>query len=121
MRYLILCHNCSHGEIACDELREDQLCPYCQSVPGSYSDNGVEFCWLHRERLSDRYPMSRHSLFTEYAWRGHEWRFPNAKLYEAWEDELYDPTTTMGSYCRSCQNVLQEWLASRGMDDYAAE
>jgi hypothetical protein len=117
MRYLVRCHNCSsHGEIACDELREDLLCPRCKSVPGSYSDNGVEYCWLHREQMSGKYPMSRHAFFTEYAWRGHESRFPNAKLYEAWGDELDDRAATMDSYCRSCENALQEWLASLGDD-----
>jgi hypothetical protein len=44
MRYVVRCRCCSHGDIACDELRNDQRCPHCQSVPSTYTDRGEGFC-----------------------------------------------------------------------------
>lgn len=109
MRYVVRCHNCSHGDLPCDELRDDQRCPHCQSVPASYTVDGVEYCWLHREQLSGSYPISANSPFTEYTWRGHESQFPNAKLYEAFGNE---PTAGGGSFCPQCQALLEQWLAT---------
>ena len=110
MRFLVRCHNCSHGDIPCDELRANQRCPHCQSVPSSYCVNGQEFCWLHHEPLSAEYPVSANFLFSVYAWRGHRSKFPNARLFEAQGDEDIFGTST---YCPKCQEVLEEWLASR--------
>ncbi|MGH7135567.1 MAG: hypothetical protein ACREHD_07495, partial [Pirellulales bacterium] len=83
MRYLVRCHNCSHGEFRCAELDLDQRCPYCHSVPGSYVVDGLDHCWLHRVPFSGSYPISDTHFFTVYAWRGRESKFPNAKLFEA--------------------------------------
>jgi hypothetical protein len=97
----------------CDELRDDQRCPYCQSVPGSYTDDGDEFCWLHRERLAGEYPVADNHFFTTYAWRGHESRFPNAKLYEAYGDER---VAGMSPFCRKCQEILEQWRTNWEID-----
>lgn len=110
MRYVVLCHNCSHGELPCDELCSDQRCPHCGSAPASYADNGKAFCWLHREPLDGDYLVSAHFLFTTYSWRGHESMFPNAKLYEAHEGEKSDGT---GDFCCRCQEEYEKWLKSQ--------
>ncbi len=108
MRYLVRCHNCSHGDFACDDLRDDQLCPYCQSVPASYTDNGKEFCWLHREPIEGKYRVADNFLFTTYGWRGQTSRFPNAKLYEAYGNQQ---SNSFGAFCLKCQEVYEQWLA----------
>src|SRR5690349_403819 len=83
MRYLVRWSNCSRGEFLCAELRPDQRCPHCQSVPSSYVVDRVKHCWLHRVPFSGSYPVSNFHFCTTYAWRGHESKFLNAKLYEA--------------------------------------
>jgi hypothetical protein len=107
MRYLIQCQNCSHGGTACDELRDDQRCPHCQSAPSTYTENGEGFCWLHRERMTGEYQFLL-SFFTEYAWRGSESQFPNAKLFEAQAGERTD---LVNRYCCKCQEIFVQWLA----------
>jgi hypothetical protein len=106
-RYVVLCHCCSHGEIPCDELRDDQRCPHCQSVPYSYTDNGQDFCWLHREPLSGSYLISPNLFFTSYGWRGEEHRFPNAKLFEA---NGFEKSEHSGAFCPKCQEIYEVWL-----------
>jgi hypothetical protein len=110
MRYLIRCHNCSHGEIAFDSISAETVCPHCGSIPGSYCVDDQEYCWLHLTPIRAEYRISRLFLFTTYVWRGNEWRFPNAKLYEAGADE---EGTTAGHYCTKCQDLYEAWLAER--------
>src|SRR5687767_4940880 len=81
VRYTARCHHCTGQEVACDELRDDQRCPKCGSVPSSYEADGEVFCWPHRERMASRYPVSPDFLTTVYPWRGQSQRFPNAKLF----------------------------------------
>src|SRR5262245_40982268 len=64
MGIVVRCHNCSHGEFACDELRKGQRCPHCGSVPGSYCVDGTDFCWLHQEPISAQYSVSANNFFT---------------------------------------------------------
>jgi hypothetical protein len=106
VRFIVRCHNCTHGDLACEELRQDLRCPHCQSVPSSYSVDGEEFCWLHQEPLLPKYPFSLNWPFTEYAWRGHQSKFPNAKLYEAHEEE---EAFGMSSFCPKCQEAFDRW------------
>lgn len=103
----VLISKCSHGDVACDELREDQRCAKCHSVPGSYQVGDEEYCWLHRERLSSKYPVSANFLFRVYSWRGHESIFPNAKLYEVAGEQ----NDVMVAFCSMCQEVYERWLA----------
>ena len=65
------------------ELRDDLRCTKCGSVPSTYEVDGGHYCWPHRERMTDTYPVSAFFLTTVYAWRGHSHRFPNAKLFQA--------------------------------------
>ena len=118
MRYLVRCSNCSHSEFWCAELRPDQCCPHCQSVPGSYVIDGVDHCWLHRLPFSGSYLVSDIHLFTVYGWRGHESTFPYAKLYEASDSERASGTST---FCPGCQAEYERWLAAECQDDSAAE
>lgn len=110
MRYVILCRNCSHGEFGCDEIRCDVRCPHCHSIPGSYTDNGEVYCWLHREPILATYHVSDTYLFTTYGWRGRESAFPNAKHYETRGKERACGTST---YCCKCQQAYEEWTAEQ--------
>ena len=118
MRYLIRCHNCSHGEFFSEQLHADQRCPHCQSVPASYCVNGEEFCWLHHQPLSAKYSVSANFLFTVYAWRGQQSKFPNAKLFEAYGNE---ETFGMSSFCPKCQEAFEDWLAVLRVADVVPE
>lgn len=118
VRYVVHCYNCSHGEMPCDELQEDQRCPHCHSVPSSYTHNGKDYCWLHRELLSETYSIAANFLFKEYSWRGCQVEFPNAKLYEAALGEQVDG---MSCFCGKCQQVFDRWLANWELDDKVAE
>ena len=113
MPYLVRCSSCSHGEFWCAELRSDQRCPYCQSVPISYVADGVEYCWLHRMPLSGSYPVSDTHFFTVYGWRGHESQFPLAKLYQAGDTER---TCGMSPFCPGCQKEYERWCAAAPAD-----
>jgi hypothetical protein len=93
--------------VACDELRDDQQCPKCGSVPGSYDVDGEPHCWPHRQRMSSRYPVHSDFLFIEYIWKGgHAERFPNAKLYDGGTEEDH---FSMSPYCEECQRLYEEW------------
>jgi hypothetical protein len=118
MRYLVRCHNCSHGDFPCVKLFPDQRCPHCHSVPSSYSFDGEEFCWVHHQPLSAKYPMSANFLLTVYAWRGHESKFPNAKLYEA---HSADDISGRGSFCPKCQEAFERWLRTVCGDEDAEQ
>lgn len=102
----------------CDELLEDLRCAHCGSVPASYTSNGREFCWLHREPLSETYPISANFLFTVYSWRGHESDFPNAKLYEANSGEQTDGVS---QFCRTCQAAFERWFGQERLNGKVAE
>ena len=107
MRYVIKCHRCTGPEVICAELDDDQRCPTCQSVPGTYRIGEEDYCWLHREKMTLTYPVFPHFLFTAYAWRGEEWQFPNAKLFEAAGEE---GSFTMSVFCEQCQRLYEQWL-----------
>lgn len=118
MRYLVRCSNCSHGEFWCAELRPDQRCPHCQSEPGSYVIDSVEYCWLHRLPFSGSYLVSDSHFFTVYAWRGHEAKFRYAKLYEASDPQRASGTS---AFCPGCQAEYERWLAAQCQDDSACD
>jgi hypothetical protein len=94
--------------VECDELRDDQRCPKCGSVPSTYEADGEQFCWPHRERMASSYSVSACFLTTVYAWRGHSHRFPNAKLFEAGSRS---GVFGESPYCESCQRLYDEFLA----------
>lgn len=107
MRYVVHCHRCSHGEFACDELRDDLRCPHCQAMPARYSVDGEDFCFLHRLPLSGRYDWSANFLMVAYVWRGRESAFPNAKLYEAAPG---DPVWRTEGFCPQCQLAYDQFV-----------
>jgi hypothetical protein len=107
MPYFVHCHKCSHGDFGSDVLNDSVRCPHCGSVPARYTYDGIEYCWLHRVPISSRYTVAANFLFVEYVWRGHEYLFPNAKLYEADESEESHATT---SFCLKCQEAYEQWL-----------
>lgn len=76
-------------------------------MPASYTDNGKEYCWLHREPLDGAYPVFAHFLFAVYDWRGHSSKFPNAKLYEAYQGQETNGTAT---FCCKCQEEYESWF-----------
>ena len=108
MLYVVHCYMCSGEAVECDQLQDDQRCPKCGSLPSSYEAEEGSYCWLHRERMSDSYPVSAFFLTTVYTWRGHSHRFPNAKLFEAGSDG----TSGECVYCQSCQRLYDEFLAA---------
>jgi hypothetical protein len=85
-------------------------------MPISYVVDGVENCWLHHAPLVDTYPVSDCHFFTTYAWRGHESKFPLAKLYEASPGEQ---TSGSMAFCPDCQKEYERWTAEAGWNDVA--
>jgi ribosomal protein S27AE len=107
-RFIVRCHRCSHGDMPCNELRDGQRCPHCNSVLHSYSDNGREYCWLHREPMSGYRPYANF-LRTWYTWRGQQAGFPNAKLYELQGAEQAEIEML---FCPRCQELFEDWMAA---------
>jgi hypothetical protein len=103
--------------VECDELRDDQRCPKCGSVPSTYDADGVLHCWLHREQMADSYPVSAFFLTTVYAWKGESHRFPNAKLFEAGSEGAFGES----AFCRHCQRVYDEFLGAWRAEQRHAE
>ena len=112
MRYVVRCRNCTGPELACDKLRVDERCPKCGSAPATYETDGEQFCWMHRERMAEPYPVSAFFLTTTYGWRGRSHEFPNAKLYEAGSEGAFGEGRLHCQYCRSCQRLYEEFLGS---------
>lgn len=119
MRFVLHCSRCTGDGpgIACDELPGDRQCPKCGLPLKSYAVEGEPYCWLHRQRMSSRYPVHPNFLFIEYIWKGgHSERFPNAKLFGGGTEEN---NFSMSPYCEECQRLYEEWslafLRERGL------
>ena len=110
MRFVVHCHRCSGPAVACEEIREDQRCAKCGSVPSTYEADCETYCWPHRKRMLLRYPVHPHFLFIVYDWRGHSDGFPNARLFDGGTAE---ENFSMSLYCEECQQLYEEW--SRGL------
>jgi hypothetical protein len=118
VRYVVQCGKCTGPEVVCDELRDDQRCPKCESVPSTYREGGTAYCWVHRERMGLLYPVHPFFLSTVHAWRGHSHRFPNAKLFDSGTEQ---GVLAMSPYCESCQRLYDEFLGERQAGESQAE
>ena len=107
MIYVVRCHKCTGPDVSCDELRDEQRCPKCGSVPSTYHSDGLDYCWMHRERMASLYPVHPFFMTTVHSWRGHSHRFPNAKLFDLGIEEC---VFAIIPYCESCQRLYDEFL-----------
>ena len=110
--YFFSCGVCSHpGFYAC--LADSPTCVKCGRDPTQYRDSDTIYCFIHRAAMTDNYSTTSQFLLTDFAWRGHEHQFPNAKLFAIGDvDDLSDDLQRF-PYCEECQSTYDGWASSR--------